>query len=179
MSEIRNPKIETEEVTRRARRIKLLLMDCDGVLTDGRIWLTPDGDEQKGFHARDGQGIKLLHAAGIGTGVISGRTSNMLARRARDLEMTFVRQGVHDKLTVLNETLKAASITEDECAYIGDDLPDVGVMQRVGLACAVADAAAEVKQAAHYVTRAAGGFGAVREVADLILKATREKSAYD
>ncbi|HXI26575.1 MAG TPA: HAD hydrolase family protein [Pyrinomonadaceae bacterium] len=174
MSETRNPKIEIDEVTRRARRIKLLLMDCDGVMTDGRIWFTPDGDEQKGFHARDGLGVKLLHAAGIDTGVISGRTSNMLARRARDLEMTFVRQGIHDKVAVLNEILKAASIIEDECAYVGDDIPDVGIMQRVGLACAVADAAEEAKQVAHYVTRAAGGFGAVREVADLILKATRE-----
>src|SRR5256714_5941726 len=171
MSEIQNPKIETDEVTRRARRIKLLLMDCDGVMTDGRIWLTPDGDEQKGFHTRDGLGIKLLHAAGIDTGVISGRTSNMVARRARDLEMTFVRQGVHDKSAVLNEILKAASITEDECAYIGDDIPDISVMQRVGLACAVADAAEEAKQVAHYVTQSAGGFGAVREVVDFILKA--------
>jgi 3-deoxy-D-manno-octulosonate 8-phosphate phosphatase (KDO 8-P phosphatase) len=174
MSEIRNSKIETDEVTRRARRIKLLLMDCDGVMTDGRIWLTPDGDEQKGFHARDGVGIKLLHTAGIDTGVISGRTSNMVTRRARELEMTFVRQDVHDKLAVLNEILKAASIAEEECAYIGDDLPDVRVMQTVGLASAVADAAEEAKQVAHYVTRAAGGFGAVREVADLILKAARE-----
>ena len=174
MSEIQTAKIATDEVTRRARRIKLLLMDCDGVMTDGRIWLTPDGDEQKGFHTHDGVGIKLLHAAGIDTGVISGRTSNMLTRRARDLEMTFVRQGVHDKVAVLNEILKAASITEDGCAYIGDDIPDVSVMQRVGLACAVADAAEEAKQVAHYVTQAAGGFGAVREVADLILKATRQ-----
>lgn len=174
MSDTQTPQIETEEVTRRARRIKLLLMDCDGVMTDGRIWLTPDGDERKGFHARDGLGIKLLHEAGIDTGIISGRTSNMVARRASDLEMTFVRQGVHDKVAVLKEILKAASITEDECAYIGDDIPDVSVMQRVGLACAVADAAYEAKQAAHYVTRAAGGFGAVREVVDLILKSARE-----
>lgn len=174
MSEIQISKTETDEVARRARRIKLLLMDCDGVMTDGRIWLTPDGDEQKGFHARDGLGIKLLHAAGIDTGIISGRTSNMVARRARDLEMTFVRQGVHDKVAVLKEILKAASITVDECAYIGDDIPDVSVMQSVGLACAVADAAEEAKQVAHYVTRAAGGFGAVREVVDLILKAARE-----
>lgn len=174
MSEIQPPKIESDEVTRRARRIKLLLMDCDGVMTDGRIWLTPDGDEQKGFHTRDGFGIRLLHHAGIDTGVISGRTSNVVARRARELEMTFVRQGVHDKVAALKEILQAASTTEDECAYIGDDIPDVSVMQRVGLACAVADAAEEAKRAAHYVTRVAGGMGAVREVVDLILKAARE-----
>jgi 3-deoxy-D-manno-octulosonate 8-phosphate phosphatase (KDO 8-P phosphatase) len=174
MSEMQTSKIETDEVTRRARRIKLLLMDCDGVMTDGRIWLTADGDERKGFHARDGFGIKLLHEAGIDTGIISGRNSNVVTRRASELKMTFVRQGVHDKVAVLKEILEAASITEDECAYIGDDIPDVSVMQRVGLACAVADAADEAKHAAHYVTRAAGGFGAVREVVDLILKAVRE-----
>ena len=149
-------------------------MDCDGVLTDGRIWLTPEGNEQKAFHVRDGQGIKLLHAAGIDTGVISGRNSDALAKRARELEMTFIRQQAGDKIAALNDILKAASVTEIECGYIGDDIADIPVMQRVGLAIAVADAAEETKQAAHYVTRLAGGCGAVREVADLILKTARE-----
>ncbi len=160
----------------RLKRVKLLLMDCDGVMTDGRIWLTADGDEQKTFHVRDGQGIRSLHAAGIETGIISGRTSNALARRAAELEMTFLRQGTHDKIAAFEECLSAASISASQCAYIGDDLADVAVMQRVGFAVAVADAADEAKQAAHYVTRLRGGEGAVREVADLILKANREYS---
>ncbi len=160
----------------RLKRVKLLLMDCDGVMTDGRIWLTADGDEQKTFHVRDGQGIRSLHAAGIETGIISGRTSNALARRAAELEMTFLRQGTHDKIAAFEECLSAASISASQCAYIGDDLADVAVMQRVGFAVAVADAADEAKQAAHYVTRLRGGEGAVREVADLILKANRENS---
>ncbi len=145
-------------------------------MTDGRIWLTADGDEQKTFHVRDGQGIRSLHAAGIETGIISGRTSNALARRAAELEMTFLRQGTHDKIAAFEECLSAASISASQCAYIGDDLADVAVMQRVGFAVAVADAADEAKQAAHYVTRLRGGEGAVREVADLILKANRENS---
>ena len=168
--------IDDPNLARRLARVKMLLMDCDGVLTDGRIWLTSDGQEQKSFHVRDGQGIKLLHAAGIETGVISGRTSEVLTRRARELEMTFVHQQAGDKVPVLDQILKAASLTADECAYIGDDLADVPVMQRVGLAVAVADAVDEAKQAAHYVTQLRGGRGAVREVADLILKATRENS---
>ena len=158
----------------RLKRIKLLVMDCDGVLTDGRIWLTADGDEQKSFHVRDGLGIKLLHAAGIDTGVISGRSSGALARRARELEMAFVRQNAHDKVAALNDFLKAASVIEDECAYIGDDIVDIPVMLRVGLAVAVADAVPETKLVAQYVTHAPGGYGAVREVADLILTSTRE-----
>jgi 3-deoxy-D-manno-octulosonate 8-phosphate phosphatase (KDO 8-P phosphatase) len=163
----------------RLARVRILLMDCDGVLTDGLIWLTSDGDEQKTFHVRDGQGIRLLHAAGIETGVISGRASGVLSRRARELEMAFVHQHADDKVKVLKQILKAASLTEAECAFIGDDLVDVPVMQRVSVAFAVADAVAEVKQAADYVTQLPGGRGAVREVADLILKATREDSLAD
>ena len=163
-------KFETAEIERRARRIKLLLMDCDGVLTDGRLWLTADGDEQKSFHARDGQGISLLHRAGLQTGIISGRTSSAVERRAQDLKMSFVRQYAKDKVKALDEILKEAEVTEDECAYIGDDLGDVSVMSRVELAVAVADAVEETKEAAHFVTLLPGGFGAVREVCELILK---------
>jgi 3-deoxy-D-manno-octulosonate 8-phosphate phosphatase (KDO 8-P phosphatase) len=158
-------------IIERARRIKLLLMDCDGVLTDGRLWLTPDGDEQKSFHTRDGQGISLFHAAGLRTGIISGRTSTAVARRAEDLKMSFVRQFAKDKIEALEEIVAEAGVTTADCAYIGDDLADIPVMRRVGLAVAVADAAEETKQAAHYVTTVRGGHGAVREVIDLILKA--------
>ena len=164
-------KTSTEDITERARRIKLLLMDCDGVLTDGRLWLTSDGDEQKAFHARDGQGISLLHRAGLRTGIITGRTSSAVDRRAQDLKMSYVRQYAKDKIKALDEILADAGVARDECAYIGDDVADIPVMRRVGFAVAVSDAVEETKQAAHYVTALPGGQGAVREACDLILKA--------
>jgi 3-deoxy-D-manno-octulosonate 8-phosphate phosphatase (KDO 8-P phosphatase) len=163
-------KLDTPDIERRARRIKILLMDCDGVLTDGRLWLSPDGDEQKAFDVRDGQGISLCHRAGLKTGIISGRQSSAVDRRASDLKMSFVRQDAQDKIKALDEILKEADLSEDECAYIGDDLGDISVMQRVELAVAVADAVAETLHAAHYITRQPGGRGAVREVCELILK---------
>ena len=164
-------KTSTEDITERARRIKLLLMDCDGVLTDGRLWLTSDGDEQKAFHARDGQGISLLHRAGLRTGIITGRTSSAVDRRAQDLKMSYVRQYAKDKIKALDEILADAGVARDECAYIGDDVADIPVMRRVGFAVAVSDAVEETKQAAHYLTELKGGQGAVREACDLILKA--------
>jgi len=164
-------KTSTEDITGRARRIKLLLMDCDGVLTDGRLWLTSDGDEQKAFHARDGQGISLLHRAGLRTGIITGRTSSAVDRRAQDLKMSYVRQYAKDKIKALDEILADAGVARDECAYIGDDVADIPVMRRVGFAVAVSDAVEETKQAAHYLTQLKGGQGAVREVCDLVLKA--------
>ena len=164
-------KLETNDIDTRAARIKLLLMDCDGVLTDGRLWLMADGDEQKTFHARDGQGISLCHHAGLKTGIISGRTSSAVERRAQDLKMAYVRQYAKDKIKALDEILVAAGVSVNECAYIGDDVADIPVMRRVALAVAVADAVPETKQAAHYVTELKGGHGAVREVCDLILKA--------
>jgi 3-deoxy-D-manno-octulosonate 8-phosphate phosphatase (KDO 8-P phosphatase) len=166
-----NSDIHISEVERRARRIKLLLMDCDGVLTDGRIELLENGDEQKTFHARDGQGIALLHWAGLKTGIISGRTSRAVERRARNLGMAYLRQETKDKIEALDEILAAAGLEVDQCAYIGDDLADIPVMLRVELAVAVGDAVFETQQAAHYVTGLPGGHGAVREVTDLILKA--------
>ena len=170
MSKIRNPEIEADEVTRRARRIKLLLMDCDGVLTDGRIWLTPDGDEQKSFHARDGQGISVWHRAGFKSGIISGRASSGVKRRAHELKVHYVHQYSKDKVIALEEIIADASVSVDECCFVGDDLGDIAVMQRVGLAVAVADAADDTKATAHYVTMRNGGDAAVREVIELILK---------
>ncbi len=169
--ETRNSKLETDDLNRRAKPIKLLLMDCDGVLTDGQLELLENGDEQKTFHARDGQGISLFHRAGWKTGIISGRTSSAVERRAQDLRMAYVRQYAKDKIEALEEIMAAAGVSADECAYIGDDVADIPVMRRVGFAVAVADAVEETKQAAHYVTELKGGRGAVREVADLILKA--------
>ena len=159
------------EIIERARRIKLLLMDCDGVLTDGRLWLTPDGDEQKAFHTRDGQGISLIQRAGLHTGIITGRTSSAVERRAHDLKMSYVRQDAKDKIKALEEIVAEAGVTAADCAYIGDDLADMPLMRQVSLAVAVADAAEDTKQVAHYVTACRGGHGAVREVIDLILKA--------
>lgn len=166
-----NSQTQTGDVNERAQRIKLLLMDCDGVLTDGRLWLMSDGDEQKAFHARDGQGISLLHHAGLHTGIITGRQSSAVDRRAQDLKMSYVRQYAKDKIKALEEILAEAGVAKNECAYIGDDVADIPVMHRVELAVAVSDAVAEAKQAAHYITTLKGGQGAVREVCDLILKA--------
>jgi 3-deoxy-D-manno-octulosonate 8-phosphate phosphatase (KDO 8-P phosphatase) len=158
-------------IQRRASRIKLLLMDCDGVLTDGRVWILENGDDQKTFNVRDGLGLALLHRAGIKSGVISGRTSSALDRRARDTRMEFVRQGRKDKLNAFEELLAIAGRKEDEVAYVGDDLVDVPLMKRVEFAVAVADAVPEAKSHAHYVTKALGGKGAIREVVEIILKA--------
>jgi 3-deoxy-D-manno-octulosonate 8-phosphate phosphatase (KDO 8-P phosphatase) len=146
-------------------------MDCDGVLTDGRIWILESGEDQKAFHTRDGLGIELLHRAGLKSGVISGRVSSALDRRAQSLGMSFVWQGCEDKRKAFADTLAQADLTESEVAFVGDDLNDIPLMSRSGLAIAVADAAAETRARAHYVTKAPGGRGAVREVVELILKA--------
>ena len=154
----------------RASRIKLLLMDCDGVLTDGRIWLFDSGEEQKGFHTRDGLGLELWHRAGFKSGIISGRTSSAVDRRANALRMSFILQGVDEKSRAFADILEGAGLTTVEVAFIGDDLNDVPLMLESGLGVAVADAAPEARQIAHYVTKACGGQGAVREVIELILK---------
>lgn len=158
------------EVQERAARIKLLLMDCDGVLTDGRIWIFENGEEQKGFHTRDGLGIDLWHRAGLRSGIISGRTSSAVETRARMLGMSFVVQGHENKLQAFADVLEQASVTTAEVAFIGDDLNDIPLMLQSGLGIAVADAAFETRERAHYVTKAPGGFGAVREAIELILK---------
>jgi 3-deoxy-D-manno-octulosonate 8-phosphate phosphatase (KDO 8-P phosphatase) len=168
-------KLESD-ISERAKRIRLLLMDCDGVLTDGRIWLTADGEEQKAFHVRDGQGIVLLHRAGVLTGVVSGRASAATERRARELGMNILHQGVTDKLVALEEVLREARVSPDECGYIGDDVGDVEIMRRVGFAVAVADAADAARNVAHFITTAGGGKGAVREVCEAILQAQEHVS---
>jgi 3-deoxy-D-manno-octulosonate 8-phosphate phosphatase (KDO 8-P phosphatase) len=159
------------EFQSRAARIKLFLMDCDGVLTDGRIWILEQNDDQKSFYSRDGLGIELLHRAGLRSGVISGRVSSSLARRAHWLGMTYVRQGCEDKEQAFAEIVTEAGLTNAEVAFAGDDLNDIPLMLQSGLAIAVADAATETREHAHYVTEAAGGAGAVREVVELMLKA--------
>ncbi|HEV7395774.1 MAG TPA: HAD hydrolase family protein [Pyrinomonadaceae bacterium] len=159
-------------IERRASHVKLLLMDCDGVLTDGSITLI-DGDEQKTFNVRDGHGIVMLHRAGLQSGIISGRTSSCVLRRASELGMKsdLVCQGSVNKVKDFEELLLRTKIRADEVAYIGDDVNDIPLMRRAEFSVAVADSAAETLFAAHYVTRAPGGRGAVREVAELILRA--------
>jgi 3-deoxy-D-manno-octulosonate 8-phosphate phosphatase (KDO 8-P phosphatase) len=158
-----------------ASRTKLLLMDVDGVLTNGRLYNVPDPEgkmvETKGFDSQDGIGLQWLSWKGIKTGVISGRQSPATAERARQTKMAYVYQGHIEKIPILEEILADAKIGSDEVAYVGDDFTDVVIMRRVGLAIATANARAEVKAAAHYVTQAAGGEGAVREVVELLLKA--------
>lgn len=163
--------MSSSELQQRAARIKLLLMDCDGVLTDGRIWIFENGEEQKGFHTRDGLGIDLWHRAGLQSGIISGRVSSAVETRARTLGMTYVCQGCEDKLEAFNDTLAQANVTATEVAFVGDDLNDIPLMLQSGLAIAVADAAHETREHAHYMTTAQGGYGAIREVVELLLKA--------
>lgn len=160
---------------KRAARIRLLLVDVDGVLTDGHIYLQslPDGTatEMKAFSAHDGAGLKLARLAGLRTGLITGRGSAAVARRARELEMDFVYQTSDKKLSAYREILRRARLHDREVAYVGDDLPDLPVLARVGLAVAVANAVPEVKKAAQFITQRSGGAGAVREVVELVLKA--------
>lgn len=152
-----------------ASSIKLLLMDCDGVLTDGRISYTENGDEIKNFHVRDGQGIAMWHKAGFRTGIISGRSSALLERRALELGIEFLHQKSPDKVIDFETILSYTKLTEKEVAFVGDDVPDIPLMKRVGFAVAVNDAVAEARIAAHYITKAKGGDGAIREVTDLLL----------
>lgn len=158
-------------IQKRAARIKLLLMDCDGVLTNGQIWLLESGDDQKAFNTHDGLGLTLLHQAGLKSGIISGRTSGAVERRARALGIEFLRQGSKDKTKDFEEILAITGFEEAEVAFVGDDLPDIPLMQRSEFAVAVSDATPETKSQAHYITKAPGGQGAIREVVEVILKA--------
>jgi 3-deoxy-D-manno-octulosonate 8-phosphate phosphatase (KDO 8-P phosphatase) len=163
------------DILKRASLIKLLLMDVDGVLTDGKLYNVPDRDgkmvETKGFDSQDGIALQWLNWKDVKTGVVSGRVSPATEERARQVKMTYVYQGHIEKVPILEEILADAKISASEVAYMGDDLTDVVILRRVGLAIATANARKEVKRAAHYVTQAAGGRGAVREVAELLLKA--------
>ncbi len=158
-------------VTERAKRIKLLIMDCDGVLTDGRLYFSAAGEELKVFHARDGQGIVDWHNAGNKSGIISGRNSQIVEMRAKQLGIEFVYQGRKEKVSALNEMILAAGVLREETAFIGDDTPDAEAFPFVGLAVAVNDAHEAVKAAAHHITTLDGGRGAVREVIDILLAA--------
>ena len=165
----------SSDLQKRAERIKLLLMDVDGVLTDGRLINVPAPDgsifESKAFDSQDGIALQWLSWHGIATGVISGRVSPATTERARQVGMRYVYQGHIEKVPILQEILARSGISPEETAYAGDDLTDVVVMRRVGLGIATANARPEVKRAAHGVTTAPGGQGAVREIAEFLLQA--------
>lgn len=159
---------------KRAARIELLLMDVDGTMTDGSVTLLSQTDgsalEIKTFDAHDGQGLTLAQTAGLRTGCITGRESAALLRRAHEMKMEFIYMKQPLKMPAYEEILRKAGVSDSAVAYIGDDLPDIPLMRRVGLAVAVGDAVPEVKEAAHYTTKALAGHGAVREAVELILK---------
>jgi 3-deoxy-D-manno-octulosonate 8-phosphate phosphatase (KDO 8-P phosphatase) len=162
-------------VRARAARVKLLLMDVDGVLTNGKLFHFPDRDgnmiETKGFDSQDGIALQWMQWKGLRTGLISGRESPATVERARQTKIDYVYQGHIEKIPILEEIIQRAQVEPDEIAYMGDDLTDLVVMRRVGFAIAVANARPEVQRAAHYVTTRAGGEGAVREAIELILQA--------
>ncbi len=155
-----------------ASKVKLLILDVDGVLTDGGIILNGDAAELKVFHVRDGHGLVMLKRSGVHVAIISGRNSKVVDRRARELEITEVYQGCRDKIAAYEKLLSKLAIADKNVAYIGDDIVDVPLFKRVGFPVAVADAVEEAKEAALFITNERGGRGAVREICDLILKAS-------
>ncbi len=155
------------------RRVQLLVLDVDGVLTDGRLYYGPRGETLKVFNVKDGSGIKAVAAAGITVAIISGRRSAAVTRRARELGIRHVTQGAEDKLAALNKLINAQSLSPEQCACVGDDTPDAPILRAAGVAIAVADAHHDALAAADLVTTRAGGQGAVREVCDWLLAARR------
>ncbi len=162
--------MHSTDLDERIKRIKLLIVDNDGVLTDGRIIYGDYGDELKFFDVQDGFGLGLLHRAGFKIVMISGKKSRINPRRAKDLKIDKIYQNAFDKLKVFHKVIKKFKVTPEQVCYVGDDLIDLPVLTRVGFAVAVANAVEEVKKAVHYCTHKSGGRGAVREVVDLILK---------
>jgi len=155
----------------RARAVRLAIFDVDGVMTDGTLFFGARGEAFKAFNILDGHGLKMLRSAGVATAILSGRESEAVARRAAELDIEHVLQGEADKLAAFDRLVARLRVPDESCAFVGDDLPDLPVMRRCGFAVAVANAVDAVKSAAHYVTRASGGQGAVREVCDLVLQA--------
>jgi 3-deoxy-D-manno-octulosonate 8-phosphate phosphatase (KDO 8-P phosphatase) len=159
---------------KRASRIKVLLMDVDGTMTDGSVTLLSQVDgtalEIKTFDAHDGQGLTLAYTAGLRTGCITGRESSALLRRAQEMKMEFIYMKQPVKTPAYEEVLRKAGVSDSEVAFVGDDLPDIPLLRRAGLGVAVGDAAPEVKQVAHYTTKALAGHGAIREAVELILR---------
>ena len=159
---------------KKAKKIRLLILDVDGVLTDGKLIYSGEGGEAKSFNVKDGLGIKLLIEGGIKVVIISGRKSKAVEYRAKDLGIHKVYQGIKDKVAAFDEILKKNKIKPEEVGFIGDDLPDIPLLCRVGFAIGVSDGVAEVKKVVDYVTTHPGGKGAVREVCELILKSQKK-----
>jgi 3-deoxy-D-manno-octulosonate 8-phosphate phosphatase (KDO 8-P phosphatase) len=155
----------------RARGLALMAFDVDGVLTDGTLFIGPQGEEFKAFNSLDGHGMKMLSEAGITLAIITGRSSESVARRAQELGVTHLYQAVHDKLDACRDLLKKTGLQIDRLGYMGDDLPDLALLSRCGFAATVPEAPDTVKQAAHFVATRGAGHGAVREVCDFILRA--------
>jgi 3-deoxy-D-manno-octulosonate 8-phosphate phosphatase (KDO 8-P phosphatase) len=167
------------ELQERAAAIQLVVMDVDGVLTDSKITYTSDGQELKNFNVKDGLGISLGVRAGIHFGIITARQSPMVERRAEELGIQHLKQLTKNKLPAFENLAEDLGFTMDQVAYIGDDLPDLPPLRRAGLACCPADAAKDVLEAAHFVSRYGGGQGAVREILELILESKQAKGAED
>ena len=161
----------SQEVIDRARRIKLLILDCDGVLTDGRIIMLPDGDETKTFDVKDGHAMVMAPRAGLRIAIISGRISSAVRARAKELNVAHLHERAWVKLEPYEKILAEEGLTDEEVCFVGDDVVDIPLLRRAGLAVAVADAVEETKQFSHLVTKREGGRGAVREVIEFILKA--------
>ena len=166
-------------VLERARAVRLAIFDVDGVLTDGTLYIGAQGEAFKAFNILDGHGLKMLQSAGVATAILSGRSSEAVARRAQELSIAHVIQGSADKVADFERLLSGLGLAAEACAFVGDDLPDLAVMRRCGLAIAVANAVDAVKAAAHYVTRAPGGRGAAREACELVLSARGQLEAAD
>jgi 3-deoxy-D-manno-octulosonate 8-phosphate phosphatase (KDO 8-P phosphatase) len=160
-----------KDIMEKASRIRLLVFDVDGVLTDGSLYVGDDGQEYKAFHSRDGHGIKMLLAHGVEVAVITGRTSRVVEHRMRNLGITHVYQGKLEKLPAFHELTQKLGVSEDQTAYVGDDVVDLPVMRRVGLAIAVQDAHPLVHRHSHWQTPSRGGRGAARDVCELIMEA--------
>lgn len=162
---------QTQALVEKAKKLKLLILDVDGVLTDGKLFFDNLGNEYKSFHARDGHGIKLLRQTGVEVAVISGRKSVSVALRMKNLGIEHVYQGHENKIAAFNELIEKLAISHEQAAHVGDDVLDLPIMTRVGLAIAVNDANFAVRQRADWVTELSGGQGAVREVCDFIMQA--------
>ena len=159
------------EIQRRARGVRLMIFDVDGVLTDGTLWYGPRGEELKAFSAHDGHGLKLLAAAGVALALLSGRRSKAVALRARELGIREVHQGVERKLPTFEKIMKKHRVSAEQTGFMGDELVDLPVLERCGFACAPREAPEAVRARAHYVAEAPAGRGAVREVCDLLVRA--------
>lgn len=157
------------ELNERAKKIKLLLMDCDGVLTDGKLYFSEGGETIKVFHVRDGQGIVDWHKAGFISGIISGRNSAIVERRANELGITYIRQGSKNKLLDFEEILEETGLVPEQVAYIGDDIPDIPLLKVVGFSATVADAEKRLFDNVHFITQNKGGNGAIRELTDFLI----------